>query len=115
MSLATKPKHGKRLPENMYPQGSDNHQAYQRCLQLEYDQIYVNLAADLQPSPLEGVLETESMPPLIAARVLGYGLLYAPNDTGRAALVRDILACQGQAELDVLAYLYVFGLIRVCT
>lgn len=102
-SLATKLKDGTCLPENTYPQGSSSHQAYQRCLQLEYD----------QPGPFEGV--PESMPPLIAARVLGYGLLYAPNDTGRAALVRDILTCQDQSELDVLAYLYVFGLIRVCT
>ncbi|CDO70968.1 hypothetical protein BN946_scf184829.g77 [Trametes cinnabarina] len=44
--------------------------------------------------------------------VLGFGLVHAPNDSGRDTLVRDILSCD-RTELGVLADLYVFGLIRV--
>ncbi|KAI0354001.1 hypothetical protein OH77DRAFT_571295 [Trametes cingulata] len=53
------------------------------------------------------------MSPIVAARVLGYALLYAPHDAGRDALVRDILACDGDLDLGVLAHLYLFGLIRL--
>ncbi|KAI0658263.1 hypothetical protein C8Q70DRAFT_184922 [Cubamyces menziesii] len=52
------------------------------------------------------------MTTIVTARVLGHGLHFAPNDSGRNALVCDILACS-QLELALLAYLYVFGLIRV--
>ncbi len=110
-ALATKLHHGQCLPANLYPQGSDYHRAYERCLQLERGEGWNNFAADLPP---DHPFVLESMSPIVAARVLGYGLLYAPNDTGRDALARDILACQNP-ELAVLAYLYVFGLIRVCT
>ena len=35
----------------------------------------------------------ESIPPVVAARVLGHGLRYAPNGIGCDALVRYILVC----------------------
>ncbi|RPD82135.1 hypothetical protein L226DRAFT_607311 [Lentinus tigrinus ALCF2SS1-7] len=51
-------------------------------------------------------------PTAITARVLGHSLLLAPNDSGRDALVRDILACHEDPELLAgLAYLYIFGFI----
>ena len=50
-----------------------------------------------------------------AARVLGYGLLYATNERGREALARDVHSCgQDQELLAGLAHLYVYGLIGVC-
>ncbi|EPS96388.1 hypothetical protein FOMPIDRAFT_88923 [Fomitopsis schrenkii] len=52
------------------------------------------------------------MPPAVVARVLGYGIRC--NDRGRDALVRDILACNKEAELLAgVAHLYVYGLCRV--
>lgn len=116
-SLASKLSDGQPLPANPYQPGGDNHTAYGLCLQLEligttWPNIFVDSLA--HTPPFEQVLI--SMAPVVAARVLGYGLCYAPNDTGRDALVRDILACGGnQPWMAVLAYLYVYGLIRVCT
>ncbi|KAI0712657.1 hypothetical protein C8Q76DRAFT_797492 [Earliella scabrosa] len=56
----------------------------------------------------------DDMPPIVAARVLGHGLLLAPNDVGHNALVQDILACaHEQRVLVALAHLYVHGLICV--
>lgn len=113
-ALANKLRHGQPLPEHPYRQGDDNYEAYERCRQLEVCTAWNTFVADPQHDPpLEDILTT--LPPTVAARVHGYGLFHAPNATGRAALARDILACQNQPWLAVLAYLYVFGLIRVCT
>ncbi|KAI0749190.1 hypothetical protein C8Q80DRAFT_1119548 [Daedaleopsis nitida] len=114
-TLEAKLSEGKPLPVNPYQQGGDNHRAYNLCLQLElvgtaWPGIFV---ADLGSTPpFEDVLK--SMSPIVAARVLGHGLRYAPNDAGHDALVRDILSCNGnQPWMAVLAYLYVYDLIRV--
>ena len=116
MSLGSKLSVGQPLPPNPYQQGSDTYEAYERCLQLERRPAW-NLNAFLddvpQNHPYEDIVQI--MTTIVTARVLGYGLHFAPNDTGRAALGRDILACaQDERLLAVVAYLYVFGLIRVC-
>ena len=113
MSLASKLSDGQPLPPNPYEQGSDNYEAYERCLQLERRPAWNAVLDDLPHShPYEDILR--DMTSIVTARVLGHGLCFAPNDSGRNALVCDILACS-QLELALLAYLYVFGLIRVCT
>ena len=113
MSLASKLSDVQPLPPNPYEQGSDNHEAYERCLQLERRPAWNAVLDDLPHNhPYEDILR--DMTSIVTARVLGHGLHLAPNDSGRNALVRDILACS-QLELALLAYLYVFGLIRVCT
>ena len=54
------------------------------------------------------------MGPPLTARVLGHALLLAPSEQGRAALTRDILGCKDDPELLAgVAYLYVYGLMRV--
>lgn len=56
------------------------------------------------------------MPPCLAARVLGYALLFAPCDSGRNRLTDEILDCNDGDDLALenLADLYIYGLIRVC-
>ncbi|KAJ7667525.1 hypothetical protein DFH06DRAFT_1380620 [Mycena polygramma] len=50
----------------------------------------------------------------VAARTLGYAILYAPSAEGRLCVSNEILACERDLEiLAGLAHLYIFGLIRV--
>ncbi|KAJ7491930.1 hypothetical protein FB451DRAFT_1348694 [Mycena latifolia] len=52
--------------------------------------------------------------PEIAGRTLGYALLFAPSDTGRDCVAREVNACNGNIERLVgLAHLYIYGLIRI--
>ncbi|KAJ6601114.1 hypothetical protein DFH09DRAFT_1243050 [Mycena vulgaris] len=54
-------------------------------------------------------------PAEVAARTLGYALIYAPTVAGRRCVAREINSCDGDPEtLAGLAHLYIFGLIRVC-
>ena len=107
MALTSKPSTGQPLPSNPYPAENSSHTAYERCLKLER-------CSDRHTPVEESIME--DMPPIVAARVLGHGLLLAPNDAGHNALVQDILACaQEQRMLAALAHLYVHGLIRACT
>ena len=95
------------LPRNEFSPG-DLCTAYDRCLWLE---TLPTWNTDDEPE----VEYTLRLPPSVAGRVLGYGLLYAPNDTGRDSLVRDILSCGEDTELFAgLADLYVYGLIHAC-
>ncbi|KAI0658992.1 hypothetical protein C8Q70DRAFT_142437 [Cubamyces menziesii] len=113
MPVESKLAHGEPLPANPYPQSNDRYTAYESCRRLEgwtAWNAFMNDFPSASDPPFVAILD--AMPPIIAARVLGYGLLFAPNDIGRDALVRDILACT-QPELGVLAHLYVFGLVRV--
>lgn len=80
--------------------------AYTRCLQVE--------ALDQW-----GLSDTEEvmlgMPPRISARVLGFGLIHAPSDSGKQHLADEINDSSDDLERFAgLAYLYVFGLIRIC-
>ncbi|KAJ7343252.1 hypothetical protein DFH08DRAFT_915163 [Mycena albidolilacea] len=53
-------------------------------------------------------------PPEVAGRTLGYALCFAPSDSGRDCVAREVNACDGDIEsLAGLAHLYIFGLIRV--
>ncbi|KAI0712653.1 hypothetical protein C8Q76DRAFT_491403 [Earliella scabrosa] len=110
MLLAITHSQGQPLPSNPYSTPGDSCTAYEHCLQLErcagWDSFQV------VEDPFEEIMA--DMPPVVAARVLGHGLHFAPNGDGRNALVRDILACeQKQPWLATLAHLYVYGLIRV--
>jgi len=113
MALAGKP-NPQPLPANDYPDGSNIRTAYDACLLLEQSESWNIFTTDLQKDYSESILK--GMIPRVAARVLGYGLRFAPSETGRGALVRDIDGCDRDPELlGGLAHLYVYGLIRVCT
>ncbi|KZT74307.1 hypothetical protein DAEQUDRAFT_753793 [Daedalea quercina L-15889] len=112
MPLARKPTSTAPLPPNTYPHGDDIRKAYEDCLSLEQHELGWNvLATQLQDTP-ENIMA--DLNPKISARVLGWALLLAPSDEGRAALTREIIGCDGDPELLAgLAHLYVYGLIRV--
>jgi hypothetical protein len=113
MTLAGKTK-PQPLPTNNYPDGTDDRTAYDACRLLEQSEGWNIFTADLKKKYSEPIMK--DMTPRVAGRVLGYGLLFAPNEGGRAALVRDINGCERDPELlGGLAHLYVFGLMRVCT
>ena len=91
---------GQPLPANPFPLG-DIRDAYQRCLLLERSTGWHEFVGDLPPHPpFEDILN--AFLPIVTARVLGHALVYAPNDDGRNALGRDILAC-AQDEPRLLA------------
>ncbi|KAJ6546977.1 hypothetical protein B0H19DRAFT_1211699 [Mycena capillaripes] len=55
-----------------------------------------------------------STPAEVAARTLGYALIYSPTAEGRRCVARAINSCQQNIEtLAGLAHLYIFGLIRI--
>ena len=113
MPLASSKPFPQALLPNPYPVG-DTHTAYEHCRRLECREYWNTFSDDLRNSLSADIMQ--GMTPAVAARVLGHGLLLAPNDAGRNALVRDILACDEDLELLAgLAHLYVYGLIRVCT
>jgi len=100
------------LPANNYTNGTAIRKAYDTCRSLEESESWNIFAADLLKVYSEEIMR--DMTPTVAGRVLGYGLLLAPSEDGRAALVRDINGCEDDPELlGGLAHLYVFGLIRV--
>jgi hypothetical protein len=72
--------------------------AYNRCLTLEAQ-------ADMHQS---------KPPPLICARLLGYMLIHAPNNTGRHNVASDVGDCMDDAKLLELAQLYFFHFVRLC-
>ena len=85
------------------------HRAFQACKTLESRQQWVFYSDGLADS------RSHDLDPTCAGRVLGFGLLYSPSDSGRDALATEILECGGDDELLAeLAHLYVYGLIRVC-
>jgi hypothetical protein len=113
MTLAGKP-NPQPLPANKYPDGTETGTAYDTCRWLEQSQGWNMFTQDLTKSYSETIMK--DMMPCVAGRILGYSLLFAPNEDGRAALVQDINACEHDPELlGGLAHLYVFGLMRVCT
>ena len=89
------------LPPNHFELGDgydDNTRvAYDHCLWLEQFDSWNTFADELQNTVSEDILA--DMPPIVAARVLGYAMRYTPNDCGRDALVHDILACEKNPEL----------------
>ena len=101
------------LPANNYTNGTAIRKAYDTCRSLEESESWNIFAADLLKVYSEEIMR--DMTPTVAGRVLGYGLLFAPSEDGRTALVRDINGCERDPELlGGLAHLYVFGLMRVC-
>ncbi|KAK0209755.1 hypothetical protein IW262DRAFT_1498226 [Armillaria fumosa] len=100
-------------PSSDFPQGTPGYTAYQSCLTLEalgssWGVVVGGLAREVSEAAMF------RFSPEVAARVLGYALIYSPSVEGRATLVREILGCNHNGEfLAGLAYLYVMGMIRV--
>ena len=93
------------LPEHMA--------AYERCLQVEALDQWSLLATDLQWDESEEMML--EMSPQFSARVLGFGMIHAPSPEGKRRLANEINGCGDDLEMFTgLAYLYVFGLIRIC-
>ena len=69
----------------------------------------------IQADP-EGILLDST--PACAAQVLGFALLHPPLNNGRDNLAAEILECNDSTNnhelLSGLAYLHVYGLIRIC-
>ena len=83
--------------------------AFQVCKDLESKEQWVLFKANSGGILLD-------LTPACAARVLGFALLYFPSDNEQNTLTAEILKCNDDHELlSGLAYLYVYGLIRVCT
>lgn len=107
-------KDGEPLELNTFTPGTDIYNAYERCLKLQSHLLWSRFVTDLADDPPYKEILKE-LPPVVSARILGHALKYAPSDEGRDALAREIRDCGDLAELGLLAYLYVYGLIRVCT
>ncbi|KAI0083345.1 hypothetical protein BDY19DRAFT_1060986 [Irpex rosettiformis] len=99
------------LPPNDY-NDYETRTAYDHCLWLEQFHSWSVFVEELRQTVSEEIMK--DMPPVTVARVLGYAIHLAPNDNGRDALVRDILACEKDPELLAgVAHLYVYGLCRI--
>ncbi|KAI0086880.1 hypothetical protein BDY19DRAFT_957076 [Irpex rosettiformis] len=97
-----------KLPPNDYDD-NETHTAYDHCLWLEKFDSWNTFVDETVSEEVR-----MDMPPAIAARVLGYAIRVAPNDSGRNALVSDILACGKSPELLAgVAHFYVYGLCRI--
>ena len=89
------------------------HTAFNACIPLERASTWADLG--LSPHLLEPVHVMLQTSPQVAGRTLGYALLHAPNDTARDRVAREIIRCEGDAELLAgLAHVCIFGLIRIC-
>lgn len=90
------------LPSNPYNtcQQGTLHAAYKRCVSLQNSHSEVVQAGRLSV--------------LICARLLGYMILEAPTDEGRAEFVSEIVRCVNDEDLQKLAELYKNHLLRLC-
>ena len=101
------------LSANIFPPSSPTRAAYDVCLILEQREAWNIPDRDLHQEAPNFVMF--DMSPLVASRVLGHALVLTPSEDGREALAREINDCYSDPELLAgLAYLYVFGLMRVC-
>ncbi|KAF9445667.1 hypothetical protein P691DRAFT_762302 [Macrolepiota fuliginosa MF-IS2] len=92
------------LPGNPFIPTSNEFSAYEKCLLIEQ-------CFDWGIDSFEYVFQT---PPRVVGRVLGFGLLHAPTETGQQHLVAEINDCAYSMELmAALAHVYIHGLIRV--
>jgi hypothetical protein len=90
------------LPPNPYSHEQlDCHNAYNVCLHLE-------TAAPLPQGPQDRRSE------LVFARFLGYMIIEAPSDEGRATISREINSCGDDATCMVLAEFLINHLLRFC-
>ena len=91
------------LPSNPFSSdpSSQPYQAYEKCRNLE------SLAST------DRALQKSTPPGLIAARLLGYLLMYSEN--GRETLAREILHTAGDSELLELGGHYIHHFVKVCT
>ncbi|KAK0213169.1 hypothetical protein DFS33DRAFT_1269795 [Desarmillaria ectypa] len=93
------------LPPNPFDSLSDEHAAYESCLNFEA----------FGSSNWVGNLSSEAamfkFSPEVAARVLGFALIHSPSN---ACLAREISSCDNNREfLAGLSYLYVMSIIRI--
>ncbi|KAJ7755950.1 hypothetical protein B0H16DRAFT_1722100 [Mycena metata] len=85
--------------------------AYEICLWLQTFSAWGTFADDLNDLGETLMCKTSVT---VAARTLGYALIYSPTTKGRDAVAREINGCGKNAEhLAGLAHLYIYGLIRV--
>ncbi|KAJ7628637.1 hypothetical protein FB45DRAFT_918839 [Roridomyces roridus] len=104
------------LPPNTFTAHTPAWNAYNSCVDLEALASWGAFVQDLDPRIGNPSLEAFMFqnPPEVAGRTLGYALRFAPNDTGRNCVAREVNACNGDIEsLAGLAHLYIYGLIRV--
>lgn len=105
------------LPDNPFDPYTqkDCRQAFDSCKRLEQSNSW-GFLKDLSPQPNERGLVMLATSPTVAARTLGYALIYAPSVKGRDELATEVISCQDNQEwLAGLAHLYIFGLLRICT
>ncbi|KAJ7742703.1 hypothetical protein DFH07DRAFT_964412 [Mycena maculata] len=99
------------LPQHLFLNDPESQSAYQTCQWLEGIswQTYVS---DVYKVFSEALMV--KTPAEVAARTLGYALVYSPTVEGWSCVAREINSCDGDPEtLAGLAHLYIFGLIRV--
>ncbi|KAK0455558.1 uncharacterized protein EV420DRAFT_1765589 [Desarmillaria tabescens] len=91
------------LPPNLFDLPSHEHTAYESCLNLEASDLW-----DLSSEPAA----MYRFSPQVAARVLGYALIYHPGSS--MVMAREMSGCGDNAEFMAgLRYLYVMGVIRM--
>ncbi|KAF7976475.1 hypothetical protein HWV62_6743 [Athelia sp. TMB] len=93
-----------RLPPNPFNGNtlSREHSAYATCLRYEAE-------ATAGSHPVLSGLES-----IVLARVLGYLIIYAPTELGRANISHDVASCDTTEKLADMAKLYVAAFIRCC-
>lgn len=92
--------------------GTSVHTAFEVCKALEKKDHWSKFEAELKHPKSHNILH--NLTPVVAGRVLGYGLLYLPSDGGKNFLAMDILACKDNEDLAVLAHLFVCALLGIC-
>ncbi|PBK69396.1 hypothetical protein ARMSODRAFT_1018811 [Armillaria solidipes] len=99
------------LPLNPFPPSSDEYAAYISCLNLEPLGSSWSRVVDEKESSRAAMFKFS---PGVAARVLGYALIYSPSTKGKACLAEEISSCDGDNELLAgLSYLYIMAMIRI--
>ncbi|KAK0440114.1 hypothetical protein EV421DRAFT_808374 [Armillaria borealis] len=99
------------LPLNPFPPSSDEYAAYTSCLNLEPLGSSWSRVVDEKQSSRATMFKFS---PGVAARVLGYALIYSPSIKGKACLAEEISSCDGDNELLAgLSYLYIMAMIRI--
>lgn len=102
------------LPDNTYDPVTRKewHEAFDSCKRLETAHSW-GLFADQEQLFTEDLMFQTSC--IVAARTLGYALVYSLSDQGRDIVAHEVNSCNNDPEmLAALAHVFIFGLIRVC-
>ncbi|KAJ6575155.1 hypothetical protein B0H19DRAFT_1254755 [Mycena capillaripes] len=99
------------LPQHIFLNDPESQSAFQTCHWLESISLQT-FVSDLDKDFSEAFMV--KTPAQVAARTLGYALIYSPTVEGRRRVAQEINSCNRDPEtLAGLAHLYIFGLIRV--